>query len=292
MVALLPTPLLRPFVRHPGGMVAALVCCLAAGCQSLELQGAPGHSMLRPATMSPDSVGLEILFVRSRLDDDEVNHELWNEVDEQRLPAELRRLLAENGFRAGVVGSSVPAPLAKLLNGKKDSAKPEIVAEGNLVKLDDDAAVTGRHLQLRPGMPSEIQASRVYDQLPLLVRRDDQVVGNLLDKAQGVFVLRTQFEPGGAVRLTLSPEVQHGEMKQSFESTQEGVWKLQASRKRETFPNLELSAGLSAGEMLILTCLPERAGSLGHHFFTDRSSGVCEQKLVIIRLSQTQHSDL
>jgi hypothetical protein len=291
MVAPLAARTLPPFPWLRAVGLSVLACLLAGGCESLELKEGPGHSMLRPATMSPDSVGLEILFVRARLDDDEVNHKLWNEVDEQRLPAELRRQLAENGFRAGIVGSSVPAKLAQLLGGK-EGAKPEIVAEGNLVKFDSEAGVTGRHLQLRAGMPSEIQASRVYDQLPLLTRRDDQVVGNLLSKAQGVFVLRTQFEPGGAVRLTLAPEVQHGEMRQTFESTQEGVWKLQASRPRETFPNLELSATLSAGQMLILSCLPERSGSLGHHFFTDRSSGVCEQKLIIIRLSQTQQSDL
>ncbi len=281
--------------RLPARWLMALALLLQGGCQSLDLDQGSGHAMLRPANMSSDSVGLEILFVKTKLDDIEVNEKLWKEVDEQRLPAELRRQLAENGFRVGVVGSSVPAALAKLLAGKdggKTADKTGTAPEGDIALLNGEPAITGRRLQVRAGAPTEIQASRVYDQLPLLMRRDGQVVGNLLPKAQGVFILRTQFEPGGAVQLNLAPEMQYGEMAQSFEPTQEGVWKLQASRKREAFPNLDILASLSAGQMLILTCLPEQTGSLGHHFFADRTSGVTEQKLVIIRLSQTQQTGL
>ena len=43
--------------------------------------------------------------------------------------------------------------------------------------------------------------------------------------------------------------------------------------------------------MLVLTSLPNRQGSLGHHFFTE-TNGRLEQKLLIIRLSQTQHDGL
>ena len=37
--------------------------------------------------------------------------------------------------------------------------------------------------------------------------------------------------------------------------------------------------------------MPNRPGSLGHHFFTERQDRP-EQKLLIIRLSQTQHDGL
>ena len=44
--------------------------------------------------------------------------------------------------------------------------------------------------------------------------------------------------------------------------------------------------------MLVLTCLPDRPGSLGHRFFTHECAGQAEQKLLVIRLSQTQHDGL
>jgi hypothetical protein len=44
--------------------------------------------------------------------------------------------------------------------------------------------------------------------------------------------------------------------------------------------------------MIVVSCLPERPGSLGHRFLTEVRSGQKEQKLLVIRLSQTQHDDL
>jgi hypothetical protein len=43
--------------------------------------------------------------------------------------------------------------------------------------------------------------------------------------------------------------------------------------------------------MLILSSLPNLPGSLGHHFFTE-SDGQLRQKLLILRLAQTQQDDL
>ncbi len=45
--------------------------------------------------------------------------------------------------------------------------------------------------------------------------------------------------------------------------------------------------------MLVLSSLSNRPGSLGHHFFTEKQNeGRLEQKLLIIRLAQTQHDGL
>jgi hypothetical protein len=273
------------------GGVLALALCLLLGCESLQLEErSKGSSLLKPAQMSPDSVGLEIIFVRSKLDDAEVNADLWSEVDEQQLPAELRRQLAENGFRAGIIGTSVPKSLEKLLGSAHLNEKP--TADGAIAKLDDGPAISGRRLQIRSGQPTEIQASKVHDQLPLLVRKQGEVVGNTLSKAQGVFIARATPEAGGGVQLSLIPELQWGETSQKVTPTQEGVWKVEASRKREVFSELAIDAKLTPGQLLLITCLPERSGSLGQHFFADRTATPAEQKLILVRLSQTQQSGL
>jgi hypothetical protein len=44
--------------------------------------------------------------------------------------------------------------------------------------------------------------------------------------------------------------------------------------------------------MLLVTTQPGKPGSLGHQFFTQREKDVEEQRLLLIRLSQTQRDDL
>ena len=51
------------------------------------------------------------------------------------------------------------------------------------------------------------------------------------------------------------------------------------------------SGTLPPGAMLLISSLPNRPGSLGHHFFTTNKDHR-EQKLLVIRLAQTQHNDL
>ena len=44
--------------------------------------------------------------------------------------------------------------------------------------------------------------------------------------------------------------------------------------------------------MVIVSSLPDRPGSLGHYFFTEGEDHHVEQKLLVLRLIQTQHDDL
>ncbi len=77
-----------------------------AGCTTTALH--KGKSPLVPAQMSPDSVVLEMFFVRFPFGDPAVNEKLWEEIDEQQFTPELRERLARNGFRAGLVSGQMP----------------------------------------------------------------------------------------------------------------------------------------------------------------------------------------
>ena len=65
--------------------------------------------------MSPDSVVLEIFFIRFPFGDTAVNEKLWEEIDEQQFSPELRERLARNGFRVGLISGQIPIELSKLL---------------------------------------------------------------------------------------------------------------------------------------------------------------------------------
>ena len=49
---------------------------------------------------------------------------------------------------------------------------------------------------------------------------------------------------------------------------------------------------LSPGQILVITCLPERPGSLGYQYFTEQMPDNVVQKLLLIRLAQTRYDDL
>lgn len=249
-----------------------------------------GKSPLAPARMSPDSCVLEVFFCRFPFGDPEVNERLWQQVDEQHFPADLRRRLGRNGFRVGLLGGHVPDTLAKLL---QLTAEPEPAEEPNqvdLTKLASGSPPVRRHLPIRAGQRKEIVASGVYDRLPVLLSESAGLGGQSYSQAQAVLALRTFPQGDGRVRVELVPELHHGQPRQHFVGRQ-GMWRLEVGRPRRAFDQMAFSATLAPGHMLLVTSLPDRPGSLGHHFFT-QGAGQLEQKLLVLRLSQTQHGDL
>jgi len=273
--------------------IAAVICALlplGIGCAPLDLHPESKTPLAQPK-LSSGAVVLDIYFVRFPFADAEANHDLWQEIDEQRFPADLRQRLADNGFRAGVVGGHIPDRLAKLME-VKDEASPTTE-----VTTSDFAAqpkVVVRHLQAGAGVREEVASHQVASMTPLLVSEDGTLQGKTFINGQGVFALRTQPQPDGGVRLELSPEVQFGEPKPHFVAGGAGAseFRLETGRPKEVFDSMRLETSLGPGEMLVLTSLPERSASLGHQFFVESAGGGTEQKLLIIRVAQTQHDAL
>jgi hypothetical protein len=249
-----------------------------------------GKSPLGPPQMSPDSVVLEMFFVRFPFGDHDVDEKLWEQIDEQPLAPDLRERLTRNGFRVGLLGGNMPDELSKLLElsgkpaptGQLDGAKVE--------NLESEPRVVRRHLQLRAGQRSEILASAVYPQLPVLVSASGQLSGQTYSDAQGIFAVKSFPQPDGRVRLELVPELHHGQPRQRWVGGQ-GMLRLEAGRSKQVYDDMTLTADLAPGAMLVLSSLSNHPGSLGHHFFT-QSDGRLEQKLLVIRLAQTQHDGL
>jgi hypothetical protein len=268
--------------------IALLVALLAiAGC-STPLR--PAKSPLMPAQMSPDSVVLEMFFVRFPVGDTAANEKLWEEIDEQQFAPELRERLTRNGFRAGVVSGQMPVELSKLLELSDKTAPVDGIAETKVEDLEAQPRVFRRHMQLRAGKPGEIVASGIYPQLPVLTCESGRVCGRTYDEAQGIFAVKSLPQPDGRVRLELVPELQYGQPKTQWVSNP-GLARLEAFRPKREFHDITLTADLAPGTMLVLSSLPSRPGSLGHHFFTE-NDGRPEQKLLIVRLAQTQHDGL
>jgi len=268
---------------------AVLAAPLAAGCQSAPK--VVGRSPLKAPQMSPDSVVLEVFRVRFPFGDPEANVDLWQEVDEQHVPADVRRRLARNGFRVGLLGGQVPIPLSRLLQLKKKPAPTGEATEVRVAQLEDRPAVERAHITVRSGARAEVVASGEYEKLPaLVVGESGELGGQTYEHAQGVLAVRAFPLPDGRVKLEVTPEVLHDAPRPRWVG-KHGMWRIETGRPRRAFDELALEATLSPGSMLVLSSLPNRPGSLGHYFLTEDEEQLT-QKLILVRLCQTQHNEV
>jgi hypothetical protein len=264
-----------------------LVASLAApGCAQLTTQ--PEHpSKLPPARMSPDSVVLEIAFVRLPAADQAAYDAIWNQADEQHFPAELRRDLAANGLRAGVLGQQLPAELRALLD-----AAPHVLEERSEDVETSDAEVNraARRMQCRSGRRSKILVSKTFPSLALLQREAGQVRGHQLADAQCLFALKAYPQGDGRVKLDITPEVEHGQLKTQWVGT-EGSLMQRVGRNKLVFDRLRLDAMLTPGQVLVISNTAEIKGP-GEPFFAETAGGTVERTLLLVRVAQTQLDDL
>jgi hypothetical protein len=266
------------------------LCLLPAGCITLE-QPKTKPSLLGPAQMTPDAVALEIVPVRLPPRSAELERKVWEEVDEQPLPPELRRRLARHGFRAGVAGR-MPAALVETLAMKDKLPASDEPQKLSASDLTAPPRVLARRLQVQAAQRSEIVASGVHESWPVLVCEDGELCGRTYHEAQGVFALAAFPQADGRVRLELVPELHHDHSRPHWVGDQ-ATWRLDSARPRRVFDDLKLSTVLRPGSMLIIGGLPDRAGSLGDCFFTDDSGSTnTERKVLLVRVCQTQHDDL
>jgi hypothetical protein len=259
---------------------------LMAGCHWLE-PAPTGKSPLTPMSLSDDGAELEIVLFRFPAGDAELAGSLWNQIDEQGFPAEVRRELAANGLRVGRSGGALPDVLSRRLTAAEDQASPAATA----ARMQGEPPIRRSRLQLHRGRPGKIITSDIYDQISLLLSDDGQVRGKTYPQAQGLFVVQVDPQPDGRVRVVLTPNLEYGVNRQQWVG-EDGVFRLDPGKPKQVFERLKIDTFLAPNQILLLSSLPQRPGSLGHYLFTDPHSGRLEQKLLLIRLAGTKFDDL
>jgi hypothetical protein len=235
--------------------------------------------------MSPDSVVMEVQFVRVPANQPFGDEELWRDIDEQCVATSVRRAMAQNGFRCGLIGLQVPDAVRALLE-KNDHEGPSEAADPPL----DEGVRQGqsRRIHCRPGHRNRILTCRQRDHLVALFQEDGIVRGNPYEGAQCLITMRCFPQGDGSVQLQLIPEIEHGPMRQRWIPGDGADWRLDADRDRKAFNSLAIVATLTPGQTLLLTCCPEMRGSLGYVFFTDDQEGTPQHRFVLIRVAQSQ----
>ncbi len=256
-----------------------------SGCAPLNSSSRTSKS-LPPGRLPPDAVVLDVAFVRLKAADVASYDAIWSAADEQRLDADLRGSLEKNGVRAGVLGQQLPLRLRELLD-----TPPKLLAElsqGQPEELDFNGS--RQHLPLRAGHRSVIKASKVFPSLPVLLSEEGSVRGYQLTDARCTLSLKAHPQGDGRVKLNLTPEIEHGEMKARWGGS-EGMMIQQTSQDRLILDRLALETMLGPGQSLLVSTTPDIKG-LGEYFFSQHVGGTVERRLLVIRYAQTQFDNL
>ena len=272
-------------------LASCAAATIALGCQVFDKPPEKAlESLLKPVNTSSDSVSLEIFQARIPLDKDATADALWEGIDEQKFDPELRRRLVANGLRVGIVGGSLPKELADLL--ELDGAASE--AGGAQVITDQSAVprVSRQVIQAKRREQRQIHVSELRDEGQVLLSRDGSLGGKTFRQMEGVYSLQAETIPGQRVKVRLTPELHHGDLKQRYAGSQQGIFMSIPSREREVFDELSMDATLAPGELLVLGCLPGAKTSLGGVFHTASAAGKDERKLILVRLLQVPPSEI
>jgi hypothetical protein len=248
------------------------------------------EKLLKPVTTSPESVTLEVWEARVPLDKDADAEALWQQVDEQCLDAELRRRLLANGLRAGVLGGALPDELAAMLGLQGEMPKDD----GARVITPDLATpkATRRVVQVNRREQRTIQASDLRPQADVLLSDGGSVRGESFKQVEGRYQLSAESRPGQRVAVRLVPELHHGELRNRYSGSDQGILLMTPSREREAFDNLTVSVELAAGEALVVGCLPQAHATLGGVLHRDAASGRRERKFILVRVLEAPPSEI
>jgi hypothetical protein len=285
----------------------ALALMAPSGCLFDHRARAEKSTLLKRPRLAPHSVVMEVFAVHFRRDDHELYRAIWQEVDEQTLPPDIRRRLGENGFRAGVVAGHLPQSVQRILelHSRPTPEQDPEAAQVNVVTFDGRPTVRIQQMQLPARRRGEIAASSVHPFAAPLIYEDGQLRGETFEQCQGMIALKAIPDNDGRVRLEVVPELHYGEPQRRFTSS-EGVLNLETGRPRKTFANLTHELTLASGDLYVLGSSHAKQGSLGDYFFTAdsgnpssgtspesaSSGGTSHSKLVFVRLAYTQNDGL
>jgi hypothetical protein len=273
--------------------LALMLGSCVAGCASNAIS-TRNKSPLAPFKPSLATSTLEVMFVRHEFELPALNEELWNAVDETSVPAEVRSALLKNGLRAGVIAGTLPPQIESMLSGQHPASPSATEGPSAAPTAGQPASaptISRRTLHVLPQQRSELLASDVYERLNLLVREENEGSGHTYFQARCALAITTNPLGDGRVRLSLVPEVQHGEARQQYRGD-DGMWRVDSSRPKVALDKMAFDVVLAPGQALVVGARADRPASVGHYFFTEPVNGELEQKLLLIRFTGNKYDQL
>lgn len=249
-----------------------------------------GRNVLPPPQKSLDSVLIESVLVRfptSQLDDLEP---IWWSVDESQVNLETRKLLDKNGLRAGLLIGEIPKVIRDQIELTSEKQSRDALEHAGLAADVDNKM---RQLQCRAGRRKDLVVRReLHEPLTVLTTLDGETVsGDTYFDPTVLFELKALPHGDGRATIELTPEIQHGQHRQSYVSTEFGV-RPELKRAQQTWRDLSIKLKMKPGEVLVLAGT-RPAKALGRAFFITRTADQSEEHVVLLlRLAGTRLDEL
>ncbi len=271
------------------GLLVPVGILLVSGCAQWSPPPASELSRLPLPKLSPDSVVLEVTFIRIPEERVDFAARFWPEVDEAALDPGLRRRLDANGFRSGILESPPPAALQELIDQQPVADQQD---GAMCVEAGNEIAVRTHRLHSRSGHPSKIivRGTAVPKLAALVYDEGGQVRGETLQQAQFYYWVTSRPQGDGRVRIELVPTIEHGEARPRFKG-QQGAWTVDnVSRPTRTYDEFKIETLLSPGQCVAISCSDAHRG-LGDRFFAGDLDEHEPRLMLVVRLQQTQRDD-
>ena len=284
--------------RTIAGILTACGAGFLASCASLrsssnDVPPPPLSDAAKPALrrveLAPDAVSFDALLVHVPYQDRDLVEAFWRDVDEQEIDPKTRRYLNEQGFRAGLIGASIPDSLSRLLTLKGRELRSTLEEEVDPAKKSTGAPVAySKPINLRAGMKSVIEArGDVIPAIPILENQNGALVGKSYNDAQTLFSVAIDPAPDGSVRFDVTPFLRYGAPRLATRY-QHGQLVRAQEQPTKTFDALKCSLALRPGQFLAIGASDAKTSALGRWFFTDGGDDY-DQKILVLRLLVTQH---
>lgn len=286
---------------RPGRWTACLVtlglCCGLAGCllnraeprRDASASGSSGGPSLgrigvNGQVIQPKWVTLKIHILARQLHDPLVNSAVWGQADEQVVAPELRRDLAANGLRVGLLTGGIPAEVEAAINAPPPHKVTPVV------------------VQLPDGERSPISLSDPTPTATVLMSQHGHATARDFKDASGWIRVTATQEGPTTVALRLVPEIHHGTVLRRYDSLSINSapnalnpmqFMVKDGQQEDAIRDLVATLSVHPGQVAVIGCDPDRRGNLGAFLFTqpEAKSDRLTQKVLLISASRTNLGD-
>ena len=249
-----------------------------------------GNDLLQ-TDVGPDTVTFDILIIHVPHQQQELLEALWQEVDEQVLDPAVKSRLTGNGFRAGIIGASIPEPLSRLMEIKGRGLRESVEEEVSLEKNHGSTLTLSKIQTLQPGKISVIPTlDKPVDRIPVLTNAGGAFAAELYRNATTSLSVAADPLADGSVSFELTPFLTFGDA-EPVTKYQYGQLVRTTEQPTKTFDELRANFPLRPGQFLVVGPSDKYVAGLGRYFFT-QGIGDYDSKIVVIRLLFTQHDKL
>ena len=235
-----------------------------------EKESIGGRELKFPkARLSADSVGLE--FGLAQLDNSQsmMFEHVWEQLDEQEVDLDVRKLLDQNGIRVAIMPSHAPAQFNKLVAPRPLEHEQLTLVERKLAekgKLKPKSRmVEHQRISNRDGQSHPIQTSDVHPELSWVIHNNDRQSFGSGKSVRGMFKVTTTPQGDGTVRLRFSPQIYHGDPRPTYDVAGNAFF-VESSQAVTKLAHLEFAVTVRPGESVVVAPTADLT-DLGKLFF-------------------------